>query len=254
MVLVDPEFRRRGIATNLVRKALRYLERKGCQCQKLDATSEGKGIYERLGFLVEYEVQRWRRSAVSPPEPREGGPLAMIEHSLPPGLEAFDRRAFGASRRRFLESFLAGGSAGYVCRESEPRPGTDPEEHALRGYGFARPGWRAVQVGPLVAIGPQVAEQLMERLLRHFGESEMIADVVAENRSVRDLLERHDFAPDRQLVRMFRGPNAFPGRPCYVARPVAEISGSRCLKLGTKESGMRAIRRVPEGATSTALL
>ena len=41
---------------------------------------------------------------------------------------------------------------------------------------------------------------------------------------------------------------------CYVARPVAEISGSRCLKLGTKESGMRAIRRVPEGATSTALL
>ena len=96
------------------------------------------------------------------------------------------------------------------------------------------PGWRAVQVGPLVAIGPQVAEQLMERLLRHFGESEMIADVVAENRSVRDLLERHDFAPDRQLVRMFRGPNAFPGRPCYVARPVAEISGSRCLKLGHK--------------------
>ena len=41
---------------------------------------------------------------------------------------------------------------------------------------------------------------------------------------------------------------------CYVERPEAEISGSRCLKLGTKESGMRAIRRVPERATSTALL
>ncbi len=44
MVVVDPEFRRQGVATSLVRRAIHYLEREGCPCQKLDATPEGKGI------------------------------------------------------------------------------------------------------------------------------------------------------------------------------------------------------------------
>ena len=214
MVVVDPEFRRQGVATSLVRRAIHYLEREGCPCQKLDATPEGKGIYERLGFQVEYDVQRWRRLPKRiRSEPREGRPLARIEHLLPPGLEALDRRAFGASRRELLESFLEGDFPGYQGRESGSGPGPDLETHGVRGYGFARPGRRAAQVGPLVAPDAQLAGELMERLLQHFGERELIADVVAGNKRARTLLQRHDFFPVRRLVRMFRGPNAFPGRP-----------------------------------------
>ena len=214
MVLVDPEFRRQGVATSLVRRALHYLEQKGCPCQKLDATSEGTGIYERLGFQIEYEVQRWTR----PPKmfrskAREGDPLARIEHLLPSGLEELDRRIFGASRRKLLESFLAGEYPGYQGGGSGSGQSTDTQPHGVRGYGFARPGRRAAQVGPLVALNPHLAGQLMESLLHHFGEGEMIADVVAGNREARALLQRHDFFPVRHLVRMFRGPNAFPGRP-----------------------------------------
>jgi GNAT superfamily N-acetyltransferase len=205
MVLVDPEFRRQGVATSLVRKALHYLERKGCTCQKLDATPEGKEIYERLGFQVEYEVERWRRLAQKfRPEAHRGDPLARIQHVLPPGLEELDRRVFGASRRTLLKSFLAGEYPGYQGGES------------AEGYGFARPGRKAAQVGPLVALNPQLAEHLMERFLQHFGGGEMIADVVAGNENARILLQRYDFFPVRHLLRMFRGPNAFPGRPAEV--------------------------------------
>ncbi len=205
MVLVDPGFRRLGVATGLVRRALHYLERKGCPCQKIDATAEGKGIYERLGFQVEYEVQRWSRLPKKfRAEAPRGGPLARIQHVLPPGLEELDRRVFGASRRTLLESFLTGECPGYQGRESGG------------GYGFARPGRKAAQVGPLAALNPQLAGHLMERFLQHFGEEPMIADAIARNENARILLQRHDFFPVRHLLRMFRGPNAFPGRPAEV--------------------------------------
>ena len=212
MVLVDPDFRRQGVATNLVRTALHYLERKGCQCQKLDATSEGKEIYEKLGFRVEYQVQRWRRSAMSLPEPREGGQLAMIGRSLAPGLEALDRRAFGASRRELLNLFLHNGFRGYACSEPQTPSAAVSRPNLIRGYGFGRPGRGAAQIGPLVAVNPGAAGELMDRLRRDLGQSTIIADVAAGNRKATDLLERHGFSPVRHLVRMFRGPNAFPGQ------------------------------------------
>ena len=82
----------------------------------------------------------------------------------------------------------------------------------IRGYGFGRPGRGAAQIGPLVAVNPGAAGELMDRLRRDLGQSAIIADVAAGNRKARDLLERHGFSPARHLVRMFRGPNAFPGQ------------------------------------------
>src|ERR1044071_6889045 len=59
MVLVDPEFRRRGIATALVRAALGSLEAEGASAVKLDATPEGAHVYEGLGFEAELRIERW---------------------------------------------------------------------------------------------------------------------------------------------------------------------------------------------------
>jgi GNAT superfamily N-acetyltransferase len=214
MVLVDPEFRRQGVASNLVRQALRYLEDQACSCQKLDATEEGRGLYQRLGFRVEYEVQRWKRFPGQPLVKDLGGNQPVpLEASLPPGLMRLDRRIFGASRRQLLESFLVNAFPGYQGRDSRSRRGSVPGQNELQGYGFVRPGRKAAQVGPLVALSLPVAEQLMERLLQHFPERETIADVVAGNGKARALLERHDFLPVRHLVRMFRGRNVFAGRP-----------------------------------------
>ena len=45
------------------------------------------------------------------------------------------------------------------------------------------------------------------------------------NKRARTLLQRHDFFPVRRLVRMFRGPNAFPGRP----EEVYCLAGFECV-------------------------
>lgn len=59
MVLVDPEYRGRGIGTKLLERCVEYLDAIRIPCIKLDATPLGKPIYEKLGFVTEYEIERW---------------------------------------------------------------------------------------------------------------------------------------------------------------------------------------------------
>ena len=58
MVLVDPEVRGKGIGTALLLKAIDYLDARRVPCMKLDATPQGKPIYARLGFRIEFEIER----------------------------------------------------------------------------------------------------------------------------------------------------------------------------------------------------
>ena len=53
MMLVHPEHRRKGIATQLMKCVLEYLRSYGVQCVKLDATPAGRPLYEKLGFQAE---------------------------------------------------------------------------------------------------------------------------------------------------------------------------------------------------------
>ena len=58
MMLVHPDFRRRGIATALMKAGLDYLRGGGVRCMKLDATPAGQPVYEKLGFQPEWSIER----------------------------------------------------------------------------------------------------------------------------------------------------------------------------------------------------
>ncbi|MBU6402797.1 MAG: GNAT family N-acetyltransferase, partial [Verrucomicrobia bacterium] len=49
MMLVHPAHRRLGIGTRLMRQALAFLQQRGTQCIKLDATPAGQPVYAKLG-------------------------------------------------------------------------------------------------------------------------------------------------------------------------------------------------------------
>src|SRR5690606_18597512 len=59
MVLVHGPFRRRGLATRLLHRAIAELEQAGL-APMLDATPAGKAVYDALGFKPLFELQRWR--------------------------------------------------------------------------------------------------------------------------------------------------------------------------------------------------
>ena len=55
-VYVEPNYRRRGIATELIKKAIAYLHSLNCTHAILHASVHGKPVYEKLGFIPKNEM------------------------------------------------------------------------------------------------------------------------------------------------------------------------------------------------------
>ncbi|MGA3090246.1 MAG: GNAT family N-acetyltransferase [Terriglobales bacterium] len=49
-VYTEPEFRKRGVARQVMATILRWLERQGFRGVNLHASAQGRGMYEKLGF------------------------------------------------------------------------------------------------------------------------------------------------------------------------------------------------------------
>ncbi len=104
-LLVDPEHRGRGIGTALLKCAIEYLDSQNVACMKLDATPQGKPLYLKLGFVPEYEIERWTlKRQVDKELPHEAA--ARIDDVV-----RFDREIFGRGQRGSAAVF-SGGSSG----------------------------------------------------------------------------------------------------------------------------------------------
>lgn len=196
MVLVDPAFRRRGIASALIEAALEYLRRCGVTTVKLDATPEGRGVYERFGFVPECVLERWE--VVAPPP--VGG---EVSRGTWDAIAAGDRAAFGADRGALLRSLIA---------DTRPPVVVEDVGNDVIGYAFARPGSRAWYVGPVVADDIGAARTLLAVTLPGLGGGPVFVDVNVEFPGAVDLLRDRGFARRRDLLRMRLGPDAGVGR------------------------------------------
>ncbi len=210
MVLVDPEYRKQGIGTNLLKRAIEYLDERKIPTMKLDATPLGQPLYHKLGFVTEYEIERWilkrPRNAIT--NRRNSGKLALLEIQLEPVLR-FDQEIFGADRSPLLNSLQDMSPDLAMCVWSDDAP---------LGYSFGRSGLFADHLGPWVAKNRAAAEQLLQGFLDKSSRGTLIVDCLSANVMATELLRSYDFAPTRHLTRMFRGPNAHPGdRECQCA-------------------------------------
>jgi hypothetical protein len=176
MVLTDREYRRRGLARTLVSGAIALAEEWGIATLKLDATDQGRPLYEALGFRAETPIERW------------GGFLpGGSEAATPTSIDfALDRRAFGADRSEALRM---------LARRANPiaAPG---------GYLLHRPGAHAGFIGPCIAQDPDTARGLIAQL----SGGEYLLDILPENREAVRLARELGLEPRRRLLRMVRGP------------------------------------------------
>jgi GNAT superfamily N-acetyltransferase len=193
MVLVLPDYRRRGIARVLMEHCVAWGRERGIACLKLDATDMGRPLYASLGFEDEQPIERWGVSAcLVPPSqaPRLGSLDSIIE---------LDREAFGADRLRMLEQLY----------ERFP-------EHAVGnagGYAMGRPGWNAYFLGPVVAKNRPAARRLVAALLAVRAGEPVFWDVLPRQTAAADLARGLGFTPLRKLVRMALPLTPEAGRP-----------------------------------------
>ena len=183
MVLVRPDQRRKGVATKLLDTALNYLHAR-VSTVKLDATADGKHVYERLGFEVESLIERWSRSGEHVGFDQELG-SDFREQIL-----QLDRFVFGADRSELLKILLMNSCV--RC--------------SLKGYAFARPGSDAAYVGPIVAREKDHAVELLDQLLEALRLNPVYVDFNRNWGDCRQLLSERGFTKQRDLIRMKSGP------------------------------------------------
>jgi len=205
MVLVDPQYRKQGIGTQLLNKTIEHLDHSNIFTIKLDATPLGKPLYTKLGFISEFEIERWVLK-------RPPGTISTISSTPPAPLtedqqqEIFtlDRELFGADRSLLLRS---------LCDQAPELVITARQNGVPPCFAFGRHGLFADHVGPCMATSRAAAENLLSEFLARSSRDILIVDCVKSNPGVVESLADLGFVPSRPLTRMVRGPNAYPGRP-----------------------------------------
>jgi GNAT superfamily N-acetyltransferase len=208
MVLVDPQHRRRGIATRLMETALSYLDGKVAVI-KLDATAEGRPVYEKFGFKTESLVERWRASIKWRPTKREDAAIDLE------ALFALDRRAFGADRSQLIKCLIDDSPIAPVL--------VTGESSSLTGYALARTGTRATYIGPVVTTDTAQVEDLLDRILVQLSGTSVYIDFSTECGVSSSVLADRGFVKERDLIRMSYGSRSVKTSPLVIAIAGPEI-------------------------------
>ncbi len=206
MVLVLPECRRRGFASQLLRHALQVLQTQG-RSAVLDATPAGHAVYQQEGFVdtwgfARYRLQAHARAALAPP----GLPVvAMRTRPLSaddwPAIAALDGPAFGASRLPLLQ-WLA---------QRQPQLARVLEEGGrITGYVLGRDGREATQIGPLLAPDEAAGARLVADALDVVSGA-VYVDLLDSRPTLLQQLQAWGFEQQRPFTRMVHGRKKAPG-------------------------------------------
>ncbi len=200
MVLVDPEFRRQGVGRSLMSTALVAL--RDIPSVKLDATPDGKALYDRLGFKDEYLLHRMvtRALPVVVDSPSRAV-RPMVPGDLPQVIEA-DRTAFGVDRSALLTRLFQEAPHLAWIRVDQPD-----------AFCLGRAGFHFTQIGPVVAPSAELAESVIHAALFALPGQAVLLDVPESQTRILTRLKTAGFVSQRTLLRMYRETNPIAGRP-----------------------------------------
>lgn len=215
MVLVLPEHRRKGYATQLLRRALDDLRSDG-RAAVLDATPAGHDVYAQEGFRDSWGFRRYALHALL------GGGEGVADVKVRPlrnadwqQVLALDAPAFGASRERLLRALARRLPAAALVAEREGK---------FAGFLLGRDGRRATQLGPLVARDAHAAKALLAAALPRVAPP-IYLDLVDRESELRAWLEGRGFEFQRPFTRMVHGADRAPGDETRVYCPAGPELG-----------------------------
>ena len=197
MVLVAPDWRRRGLATDLMNDVIERLTSKDV-IPGLDATLAGREVYRQIGFLDVYGLERLVADRAdiqaSLPEDTE---IRLLSDTDMAAVAEFDRPVFAGDRAALLKHL----------RDREPERALGAwRDGVLAGYTLARDGRTWTQIGPVIATDTQTAKALIATAAgAGSGADALLMDVMDYHTDVLEWLKSGGFEYQRPYIRMIHG-------------------------------------------------
>jgi GNAT superfamily N-acetyltransferase len=104
-IFVEPAWRGRGLGRSITQSIIGRLDGAGCRALALVATSEGRQLYERMGFEVQTQYRILQAVGLPPIDAPDG--IRSFEAADLPGLIALDREGTGEDRIHAITRFAA---------------------------------------------------------------------------------------------------------------------------------------------------
>lgn len=196
MVLVAGDWRRRGLATRLLDRAIDWQTSAG-RIPMLDATPAGETVYGSRGFVGTFALQRWQAHS-----PQAGAGTGRAVREVGGGdlgaILGLDAEIFGGDREAIIRDIaMRPGARGWVLGDGD-------------GFLLSRAGSRARQLGPLAAGDEASAIALLRVAFREL-DGPVFLDVPDQHAHLIHALKGAGFTSQRPFLRMQKGPRALFG-------------------------------------------
>jgi GNAT superfamily N-acetyltransferase len=199
LMIVDERYRRKGVATTLMKKAVAYLLDSGTRTIKLEAVPDIRGLYRKLGFVDELDSLRYvgtssknDRTIASNIEPLATEDIERVAE--------FDSKHFGANRLRLLEE---------LNKDHLENCFFSHISSQVIGYIMAYEMDRGYRIGPWICDPehPAVARELFAKCLGTFeAGAPLYVGVPAVNAAAGSILSGMGFKLVDKSIRMYLGP------------------------------------------------
>lgn len=202
MVLVDSSKRRSGVGKALLLEAIEHAKQFGTV--RLDATPQGKKLYDTLGFQDEYHLTRYQLFAENLILNTTDVTCVSMSASDLPSILKMDQTVFGANREIILKTLFSNKqNLAWVCKSNK----------TILGYCFGRAGSQFTQIGPLIAKNQSTAEALLTNALKSEPKSNFIIDSLDAQKSWNQYIKKLGFTSQRPFIRMYLGKLTHAGQP-----------------------------------------
>ena len=199
MMAVHPQAQHQGVGLALMQYLLAGLEKNHVPLVMLDASTAGRPLYEKLGFVPYDETLVFQRQRHGPRLDRPAAIQAISARDLDELVE-WDRDVFGASRRKVFQVLLeAFPERAFIQRDAHGQ---------LLGYLFAQKN----RIGPWVMLQPGHAEGILQAALALPYDETITTTVPAGNLEAIELLQGYGFEHVRSNRHMGRGVGGPPGQ------------------------------------------
>ena len=157
MILVHPELRRQGIARSIMNSCLehaRIIQKKAIV--GLDATPQGKQVYDSLGFKDSYKI--WR-SDISTDLEYQSVQTVELEHFRLEAIKDYLERKNNTERFQIVELLSNLPDSKNIMAVSDG---------IVSGFAMSRPGRVKPFIGPIIADSDGIALSLLNRILAYW--------------------------------------------------------------------------------------